>query len=816
MKRVLPLGLSARRRRARRRALTASLKGAAAAGVLALSAGVVPAADQPPSEPPSAAPATAPAAAEPAEKTTKPASSEEASPAGGSPSGAPAPAKPAEAKGPDGGSPPGTPAPAKPAEATGTPPAGPAEQQPAEAKGTPPAGPPAQQPAEAKGGSPLGGSLLSGPPAQQPAEAKGGSPLGGSLLSGPPAQQPAGEKGASPLGGGLLGGPAAPGNAPAASSSSTIFVPGAPPPVPAPPPPPPGEAPAAGAASDLTQYRDLADKLYKATSGDAETFQQAIGNAELRSRLEQTLKVPLSDDRLRTMAAQAGAEAAYWQAYRRGIAVQMEGKGGPGEEEKPAVVTSLPFWGLGSAPKGAPGEPPPPPEPQGRPGDILSYIFPLGEVAPPAAISDKSPPLLDIGTLPLRPAPLLELGNGFLSTGPLSQGFELPGGAVWQPRLWVFGQLRSAVQEFYDGKTRTSEWANRLDLFGNLQLTGTERLVVGLQPLNHDDSGRFAGYHFAPGRSRATNDTNANVRTLFFEGDFGSTFPNLDKLGILPIDFGYTVGRQPLFYQNGMLINDSITMVGLARNSIHLPFTSNVLIDAFYGWDHVRRANRPTTLIGQQPALEGLTASIDSLLTTYDVEMLHVSDARRFGDAWYIGGAAIQRFGLFNTAFRVNSSIADGRRTAVSTNGTLISLETSFNPFRSEDIVYFNPYVAVGNFTQAAQDPVVPGPLGALGITFAAYGIGTAVSPLSSAANKVAGFTTGYQAFWDAKRRSLTLEFGLRENTGANGTTNAQALGARFQQAIGQRLLWEVDATVTRRENRNGAFGLRTEMAYQF
>ncbi|MGH9807998.1 MAG: hypothetical protein ACRD9W_12195, partial [Terriglobia bacterium] len=155
--------------------------------------------------------------------------------------------------------------------------------------------------------------------------------------------------------------------------------------------------------------------------------------------------------------------------------------------------------------------------------------------------------------------------------------------------------------------------------------------------------------------------------------------------------------------------------------------------------------------------------------------------------------------------------------TAVSTSGTLLSLETSFNPYRSDDIVYLNPYVAIGNFTQAAKDPIVPGPLGGLGISFSAFGIGTAVSPLNSAANHAAGFTTGYQAFWDSKRRSLTLEFGVRENTGGvRGAFNAQAIGARFQQAIGQRLIWEVDAAYARQENRTDGYVLRTEVAYQF
>jgi hypothetical protein len=651
---------------------------------------------------------------------------------------------------------------------------------------------------------PLSGSLLSTPPAQ-PA-AKGSSPLGGSLLTAPSPPQPA-TKQSSPLGGSLLAAPspATPGaSAPSAAppSASTIFSPSA---------PPPASPKTAGPANDLSHYREMADKLYKATSSDAALFQQAIGNPELRRRLEQTLKIPLTDERLSALAAHARTEAAYWAAYRRGLAAKAP------EAEKPKKVVSeaLPPWSIGSALQAPPG-PPPPASHANLPGGFLSSIFPIGAETPPPGVSDKPVPLLGVGQLPRRPQPLLEIGNGFLATGPLSQGFELPGGTVWQPRLWVFGTMRSAVQEFYNGKTHYGEWANRLDLFANLQLTGTERLVVGMQPFSHDASGAFSGWQFAPGPSRGKDDLNANVRTLFFEGDLGSTLPILDKKGILPIDFGYTIGRQPLFYQNGMLINDNVTMVGIARNSIQLPHTSNVLVDFVYAWDHVQRPNRPLTLTGQQPSLWGIATSSDVLDATYDIEMLHVSDARAFGDAWYIGGAAIRRIGLLNTALRINSSIADGPETAVSTNGTLLSLETSFNPFRSDDIVYFNPYVAFGNFTQAAKDPIVAGPLGGLGITFAGYGIGTAVAPLSSAAHDVAGFATGYQAFWDAHRRSLTLELGVRENTAPNGSFNAQAIGARFQQAIGQRVLLEFDATFTRQENHNNAFGLRTELDYQF
>lgn len=66
-----------------------------------------------------------------------------------------------------------------------------------------------------------------------------------------------------------------------------------------------------------------------------------------------------------------------------------------------------------------------------------------------------------------RPRPLLEIGNPFQSAGPLDPGFEVPGGAVWQPSLTVFGTYRTSLQVFDNGTETFSEWANRLDLYAN-------------------------------------------------------------------------------------------------------------------------------------------------------------------------------------------------------------------------------------------------------------------------------------------------------------------------------------------------------------
>ena len=109
-------------------------------------------------------------------------------------------------------------------------------------------------------------------------------------------------------------------------------------------------------------------------------------------------------------------------------------------------------------------------------------------------ISDDSIPELDVESFPSRPSPILQLGNPFLASGNIRKGIELPGGAVWQPSLVVFGTYRNAFQSFRFEDETHSEWANRLDLFANLQLSGSERFLIGFRPL--DEEGRFTSYQF--------------------------------------------------------------------------------------------------------------------------------------------------------------------------------------------------------------------------------------------------------------------------------------------------------------------------------
>ena len=79
---------------------------------------------------------------------------------------------------------------------------------------------------------------------------------------------------------------------------------------------------------------------------------------------------------------------------------------------------------------------------------------------------------IGIQPIPSRPPLLIEWNELFLGPGTLAQGIETPTGAIWRPAFWVFGEYRGALQ-YFDRGDPSAEWTNRLDLFGQLNLSGT-------------------------------------------------------------------------------------------------------------------------------------------------------------------------------------------------------------------------------------------------------------------------------------------------------------------------------------------------------
>ena len=355
-----------------------------------------------------------------------------------------------------------------------------------------------------------------------------------------------------------------------------------------------------------------------------------------------------------------------------------------------------------------------------------------------------------------------------------------------------------------------TEWANRFDLYANLQLSGTEKVIIGFRPLDRNRFTEFTRYGWSP-ENTFREEFNADIRTLFFEGDIGSMFPGLDPKGMKPIDYGFSVGRQQLNFQDGIMINDIVDSVGLVRNNLHLPGVSNLRITGIYGWGELD-TQRPDP----NAQMVGLFIAADTPKIRWDIDGAWVKDAGSGNNgSFHYGVSAERAFGKVHSTLRVNGSIAQDRETAGVGTGVLLSAEFNYTPHGSDDNIYFNTFWAIDNFTQISREPVVGGPLATFGILFASASLGNYLSELSSRSEEVAGAVLGYQAFWDKHSKNLTLEVGTRIATKKRGN-NDVAAGFQYQQKFGRRIQWQVDGFYALQENRDDGFGIRTEILYQF
>jgi len=425
-------------------------------------------------------------------------------------------------------------------------------------------------------------------------------------------------------------------------------------------------------------------------------------------------------------------------------------------------------------------------------------------------------PYLSDAELPERTAPLLELGQDFLGTGNISPGFTIPTGAVWQPSLWVYGNFRSAVQYYEaksDGKDR-SEWMNRLDLFANLQLTGTERVLLGLTPLHKDNE--FSGYTRKLEADRGSVENyNHRVRTFFFEGDLAEIFPRWDSTDSMANDVGISLGRQNVIFQNGMFINDMLDGVGFSKNNINftnIPSIVNIRSSFFYAWNEVHREDNQDD---NDADLYALMTQIDTTTSTINIDFAYVDADELTGNLFVSSIDATQRIGKVNTTFRIANSHTDDDETTQSSTGTLLFSEVSWTPAHSNNLAYINTFAAIDNYTSAARDSLAGGPLGRVGLLYAASGIGTYPSPLSNRANEAYGFSMGYQFISADWRRQFIVEIGAR-NSDANNEDRQYGIACRFQQAIGRRLIVQLDGFIVEDRVFGSNHGTRAEIQVKF
>lgn len=445
--------------------------------------------------------------------------------------------------------------------------------------------------------------------------------------------------------------------------------------------------------------------------------------------------------------------------------------------------------------------------------------------------SDKPIPLIPSTK---RPRPLIEIGPKFLGSGNINDGFEIPTGAVWTPALMVFGTLRSGVNGISDGlsEQQFGEAVGRADLFANLYLTQTERIVAGFRPLT--DGGQFTQYTFFHSEDTDENELvgfddgfNGTLTTLFVEGDFIELFPKLDWNDSAPLDFYFGVGRQPLSFQQDMLVaEDILDMVGLTKANLRIGSFVNTRATGIFAWNQINRPGDP--FVDEQPCgffncedenalVFGLLTETDTYKRTIELDALFITSeasdvmialgedeeiASHGGSGVYGGLSSTRRIGQKNNTFRALISAPVGDETVSNQFGVLLVEQLGWTPHHTHDWIYITGYAGIGEYRPAVVSPIARGPLGPVGILFAGVGLGRYGAALSPFADNAVGGSIGYQKFFGHFRRSqIIVEVGGRYTYDKDAVfglgvrpQDRAAVAAQYARAIGSRIVFSVDA----------------------
>jgi hypothetical protein len=406
-------------------------------------------------------------------------------------------------------------------------------------------------------------------------------------------------------------------------------------------------------------------------------------------------------------------------------------------------------------------------------------------------------------------------GDRFLSPGPIDPGIEIPTGATLRPYLTIFGSLRSGIQTFDSPGFRSTEWANLLEIYGNVYLSSTERILIGIRPL--DREGQFSGYQFGGGTfpEQWVDGFNFDPFTLFIEGDFGEIFPFLDPEDRHSLDYGFSIGRQPVILQDGIMANDNIDSIGITRHNLFLFGASSTRVSAFLGLNDIHRNDNRRD---RKARMFALSLASDFEKSTYEIDTAYVrGDSAIGGDGVYAGAGHIRRFGHWNSTLRANASWALDRESAAMSTGWVFTHELSRTMPFGNDLAYLNSYVGVDDYASVARGPATGGPLGRLGLLSRAVGLGRYGAPLGNLTGPFIGAAMGYQYFFDDLSKSqLIVEVGARTPYASHPGTSEGALGARYQRAINRHMVWILGGFASINESGESGYGLRSELLFKF
>lgn len=433
------------------------------------------------------------------------------------------------------------------------------------------------------------------------------------------------------------------------------------------------------------------------------------------------------------------------------------------------------------------------------------------------------------GKTRVEPAPAaLSIGRDELyGTGEVGEGLVLFGEKNrFFPHLLVFGDWRTAVAFNKNNGNEVGQIATRLNLFADLKLTATERILMFYEPLrNNGNATRFV---FEDDNSNGTSfefEIEDEPTTLFFEGDLGAIIAGVTD-EFQSFDMPIAFGRVPLLFQNGVWMDDAFLGGAFtipAQNSSSLDITNydltfffagaEVTTDAFVKGGGARDDN--------EAAMVGVTGFFDMQEGYLELGAAYLHDKKqKDGDESYLNLTAAfskRYFGRISNATRLIVNVGqekpiNGKRTAdgailISENALITHLPLTLIP-------YANFWIGKDAPQPAAR---ADGVLKNVALAFETDAL-TGFPTLDVTGRDTFGGALGIEYLFSLEQQIVVDVAAVIPWDGENGVAKDEqfALSARYQIPLSNQWIFRADAMYGALIDDEDVFGARMELRLKF
>lgn len=417
--------------------------------------------------------------------------------------------------------------------------------------------------------------------------------------------------------------------------------------------------------------------------------------------------------------------------------------------------------------------------------------------------------------------PWIEGFTPLYANGPWPPSFTFMGPTnLVRPKLYLYGDFRTAVANNNNAGNSQGIWANRLNLDLDFPITATERFHMFFGPL--DQGQNFTSVVVDESQMEVEDNFDGwdqNTDTMYFEGDLGYLIGGAQGTDP-PFDLPFTAGLIPMVLQNGIWLEDAFLGAAAtipAKNSPGLDI-SNYDVTFFTGFKEL--TTDAFAVDADDAHFYGVTTFIERRGGYFELGGAYVDDPANLGlDYFNLGASYTRRYAnLLSNSVRVivnaGQDVPKDQRTA---DGVLLLMENSFlTPLPYNVIPYANFFAGFDHPQPLGR---LQGPLKNTGINFESDLL-TGYPFLDDSGNDTYGGAFGLDLLGGQFDRQFIVETAVLQAfgdpVGRIAPGDQYALGARYQVRLGNSWILRADAMLGWLENTNDIDGARVELRHKF